>query len=649
MSYNAAMKQSLLTLVLLTAGALPAAVFTSPNGRVACDFALREGVPVAVVSYDGRRVFESELGFNRAKLEVLDTATRTVKGAWKPVWGFKAEYPENYVEQTVRLKRPGAVQADETLELRCYDEGFAVRAKIVLNVYGSGEIKGERTCWRFAEGAKAWCIPGTESTFPAEPYDLKALEDREAWRMPFTVEIPGVGAASILEANVRDYPRSYLRTSGGAVRPVFALGTKEGRGEVVSPWRAVQLAADAGKLIETAYFIENLNDPCALADTSWIKPGLSVSDHGNCELVTDDVIAAARDAKRFGARYFQIDWGWYGTEYPWSDADRAAFRAKNPEAAHDATWEANTHADPYAVAKGTVPYHPQWPFRSQRRGVALDIPKIVAELKKMDMGLGLYIHGAVLEAHDLDRLFATYAAWGVAALKPGFVSYGSQRATEYMRTLAATAAKHRLWLDIHDAQIPDGFERTYPNVMITEGGGGEEGNHPVRQDVALPFTRCLCGPFDFTPQLFHDGKAMSTKAHKVALFLCYPGPTAIMRGNVRAALEKDASIMEFVKALPWTYDDTRVLDAAVARHLVLARRRGGTWYLAGMAGAAARTASFACDFLPEGRAFALTLWRDDAASTDKPRGYVCETRQVRRGDRLEIPMSPSGGFVAVLE
>ena len=90
MSYNAAMKQSLLTLVLLTAGALPADVFTSPNGRVACDFALRDGVPVAVVSYDGRRVFESELGFNRAKLEVLDTATRTVKGAWKPVCGFKA-------------------------------------------------------------------------------------------------------------------------------------------------------------------------------------------------------------------------------------------------------------------------------------------------------------------------------------------------------------------------------------------------------------------------------------------------------------------------------------------------------------------------------------------------------------------------------
>lgn len=646
------MKKSLLlsSLMVVSAGALSADVFTSPNGRVACDFALRDGVPVAVVSYDGRRVFESELGFVRGRLEVLDVASRTVTGSWRPVWGFKAEYPENYAERTVRLRRPGEAQPDETLEIRCYDEGFAVRAKVVLNVYAADEITGERTSWRFAEGTRAWCIPGTEDTFPAESLDLAALDGGKSWRMPFTVEVSGAGFASVLEANVRDYPRSWLKASGGALRPVFALGTKEGRGAVVSPWRAVQLAADAGKLVETAYFIENLNDPCAITDTSWIRPGLSVSDHGNCELVTDEVIAAARDAKRFGARYFQVDWGWYGTEYPWSDEDRAAFRAKNPEAANDATWEANTYADPYAVAKGSVPYHPQWPYRVRRRGVSLDIPKIVAELKKMDMGLGLYLHGAVLEAHDLDRLFATYAAWGVAALKPGFVSYGSQRATESLRALAAAAAKHRLWLDIHDAHIPDGFERTWPNVMITEGGGGEEGGHPVRQDVALPFTRCLCGPFDFTPELFKSGKGpvAATKAHKVAFFLCYPGPTAVMRGNVREMLEKDASILEFVKALPWTYDDTRVLDAAVARHLVLARRRGETWYLAGMTGDAARTASVALDFLPEGRNCALTLWRDDAADAASPRGYVRETRRVRRGDRLEIPMSPGGGFVALL-
>ena len=625
-------------------------VVSSPNGRVGCEFFLRDGVTVARVSYDGRHAFESELGFKRGKLVVQDSSERTVKEAWKPVWGFKSEYPDRYTELTVNLAAPDSPRTDEVLTLRCYDEGFAVRAKTYLNVYELGEIRDERTSWRFATGAKAWCIPGTESTFPENPHDLDALDSANAWRMPFTVELPNGCAASILEADVRDYPRSYLNVAGGVIRPSFAIGVKEGRGEIVSPWRAVQLAPNAGKLIETAYFIENLNEPCAIADTSWIQPGLSVSDAGNCELVTERVIDAARAAKRCGAKYFQMDWGWYGTEYAWSDNDRATFRTGHPEFADDTTWEANTYADPYSVAKGTVPYHPWWPYDCHRRGVDLDIPRIVAELKKMGMGLGLYVHGAVLEANDLDRLFATYASWGVVALKPGFVSFGSQKATEWMRALAATAAKHRLWLDIHDAQIPDGFERTYPSVMLSEGGGGEEGNHPARQDVALPFTRCLSGPFDFTPRLFNpDGLKKGTKVHEVALFLCYPGPAAVMRGDVRKLLETDASVVEFLKALPWNYDDTRVLDAAIARHLVVARRRGENWYLAGMTGEKEYMTEFLFDFLPDGREFTLRLWRDDFASESRPRGYVCETRCVRKGDSLAVPMARCGGFLALIE
>ena len=646
------MKLNALALCALgLAGSLSAEVFTSPNGRVSCDFALRDGVPVAVVSYDGARVFESELGFNTAKLSLRTSDTRTVTRAWKPVWGFRSEYPENYVECTVSLGRPGVVREEERLEMRCYDEGFAVRATLVKNAYGLDSVASERTTWRFATGAKAWCIAGTEDTFPATPYDLTKLNPKCDWRMPFTVELAGGGAACIHEADVRDFPRSYLRAQKGALRPAFVLGVKEGRGLFVSPWRAVQLAADANKLVETAYFIENLNAPCALNDTAWIRPGLSVSDHGNCGLDTKAIIAAAREAKKFGATSFQIDWGWYGTEYAWSDADREAYLAAKPDMANEKTWVANTYADPYKVAKGYVPYHPYGFLNYGRSNVNLDIPKIVAELRKMDMGLGLYVHGSILEAHDLDKLFATYESWGVAALKPGFVSYGSQRATDFLRAMAATAAKHHLWLDIHDAHIPDGFERTYPNVMITEGVGGEEGDHPVRQDVALPFTRNLCGPLDFTPELFKVGKSKSSKAHKVALFLAYHGPTAIMRGSTRKVLATDASIVEFIRALPWNYDETRVLEGAIARHFTVARRRGNDWYLAGLAGDDAHTTTLDFGFLPEGRAYTLTLWRDanpDAAA-EPPRGYARETRTVRRGDRVEVPMAPAGGFVALVK
>ena len=628
-----------------------AETFTSPNGLVSCDFSLRDGVPVAVVSFNGRRVFESELGYVCERLEPRGAAeAKTVTRTWKPVWGFRSVYPENYAERTVKLGVPGEARAKETLVLRCYDEGFAVQAKLATDAYCLNEIRGERTSWKFADGAKAWCIPETEATFPQDPTEVAALDAAAEWRMPFLVEMANGDAAAVLEANVKDYPRSYLKAKDGVLRPKFVVGVKEGRGEIVSPWRAVQLAGSAARLVETAYFVENLNDPCALADTSWIRPGLSVSDHGNCELETDAIIAAAREAKKIGATSFQIDWGWYGTEHPWSDDDRAAYRALGAEGSKTPTWEANTYADPYRAAKGYVPYHPYKYLQYGRQNVDFDVPKVVAELKKMDMQLGLYLHGSVLEAQDLDKLFATYESWGVAALKPGFVSFGSQRATEFLRKLAETAAKHRLWLDIHDAQIPDGFERTYPNVMITEGVGGEEGGHVVRQDVALPFTRGLCGPFDFTPELFKVGKSRSSKAHKVAMFLAYPGPTAVMRGNVRKLLETDASILEFVRALPWSYDSTHVLEASVARHFVILRGRGDAFYLAGMTGEKAHVATLDFGFLPAGRDYAFTLWRDakpDEAA-EPPRGYVRETRVVRSGDVVKVPMAPAGGFVATL-
>ena len=278
----------------------------------------------------------------------------------------------------------------------------------------------------------------------------------------------------------------------------------------------------------------------------------------------------------------------------------------------------------------------------------LDIPAIVAEFRKHDIGLCLYIHGSILEKYDMDELFATYAKWGVVGLKPGFVAYGSQASTDFIRKLCATAAKHRLWLDIHDAYVPDGMERTWPNLMISEGGGGEEGNHPVRQDVALPFTRCLVGPFDYTPGLFYYRKARATKLHKAAMLLAYPGPTAIMRGSAKELVEKNASIVEFLSALPWNYDDTRVYDAEISRHLTVVRRKGRDYFIASLTGDEAHETSLSLSFLEENKKYKLTLWRDDEKCAGTPRGFVREERFVTKGGVLKIAMSASGGFCALL-
>lgn len=606
--------------------------FTSPDGRVGCVFEMRDGHVALDFAYGGRRVgsigYESRL---YGRYSVIGTEEHQVKTSWKPVWGTAAEYPERYTERRIRLTSPGA-DGRETmrLEIRAYDEGVAVRYVVQSEVYGENEQGSEGFAASFVPNAVCWAIPETEATYPENPQSVAALSRSRHWRMPLTLRTPDGVHASLLEAQTVDWPRSYLIADGkGGFTTKFVHGTKCGRGAWTSPWRAVILAPSAGGLIERAHLVQSLSAPCALAETAWLRPGLAVSDVYNCEFHMDEVIAAAKEAKKIGAKYLQLDWGWYGTEYAWSEDDLANFLKKNPQFAADPTVRENVRADPFTPARGTVPYHPWWGYLElTRRGVDLDLPKLVAALKPLDMGLCLYVHGSVLEGVDLERLFATYESWGVAGLKPGFVAYGSQRATEWLRRLADVAARHHLWLDIHDQLIPDGFDRTWPNVFICEGGGGEEGHHPVHQDVVLPFTRCLAGPFDYTPHFFN---AKRTHAHAPAFLICYPGPTAIMRGSVVKALAADPKIFDFVRALPWTYDETRVLGGEIAKYLVVARRRGADWFIGGMNGREERAVDVPTDFLPAGTS--IRLLTDGGERT------------IRAGEPLRIAMKSGGGFV----
>ena len=623
-----------------------AILVSSPDGKITASFDVSENVPTVALSSGGRDAGILTVGPSGLKdgLSVADVSRRESRGSWRPVWGFKSEYPESFNEAKIALARPGAARPDLTVVVRVADEGVAVRYHKPLETYSLDEIASEATGIRPPNGTVAWAIPQTEATYPEEPVPVAELGGRERWRMPLTMRTPDGLYLSVLEADTERWPRSYLRADGrGGLTGVFAHGTKLGReNEAVSPWRAVLIAPSAGGLVERACFVESLNRPCAVPDAAdWVRPGLSTRDFGllqNAALLRG--AKAAKDAAN--VRYLQIDWGWYGTERPWTDAERAHYLTLRPDLAGTSDWVTNSFANPFRAAKGFVPYHPAWAqFKDYgRKDVDLDVPALARDLKAMGMGLCLYLHGLVLEAADIDALFALYESWGVAGLKPGFVSYGSQDATDALRRLAETAAKHRLWLDIHDEQIPDGFERTWPNVMITEGGGGEEGGHPFRQDCALPFARCLAGPFDYTPRPFKDGR---TAAHFAAMLLVYPGPTAVLRWPAGKTVEETVAAangaFDFVKRLPMTYDDTIVPDAEIAKKVVVARRRGTTWFVAGICGDKPRRTDFALDFIDDGADYTMETWQDDAAPA---------ARTVRKGERLGFALRAGGGFAAIL-
>ena len=383
----------------------------------------------------------------------------------------------------------------------------------------------------------------------------------------------------------------------------------------------------------------NLNPPCAIKDTSYIQPGLCLSDLSNCAMNNRDIFAAAQRERANGIRHFQVDWGWYGTEWTWSEKDIATYEKNVSDAdAKFPGWRGNVVADPRRPAKGYVPYRPDFLIHYGTT-VDLDVPKLVKELSSIGVDLALYMHGRVLEEEkDLDGLFALYRQWGLAGLKPGFVRYGDAESTDWNRRLVETAARHNLWLDIHDSHVPDGMQRTYPNLLLCEGGGGEEGNHPVRQDVSLPFARCLVGPFDYTPKLFRTDR---THAHSTAMLLVYPGPVAILRGT---ALKRGwGPELAFVQRLPMTYDETKVPVADIGKTLIVARRKGEVWYVAGICGEEGFDAGFSLDFLGRGN-----TWKAELCTDGENGRAVASVRHVFGGDWFPVKMDKAGGFTLIL-
>ena len=650
-TFDAQFRLALLLSVLSVSCLSAVETVVSPDGALEARVEMRDGQPLLSLACRAAAVLEpAPLGvtLKPAFAGGFDLAGQTrgnVDSVWTPVWGERASIPDRYRSLTLTLKERGPLARPLILELRAYNEGLALRYRPAGADGSDWQLEREDTAFRFPHGSAAFAIAWTEDTFPQDPVPITALAKNAM--MPFTVRLPGGAYASVLEAAVVSYPRAMLAKRDADTVGIALHGRAEGSAGAATPWRVVLVGDSEARLIEHAHLVQTLNPPCALSDTAWIRPGLTISDHGNCLLQMDDLKRVIDVAHTNGFRYLQLDWGWYGTEWTWTDADRKKFLEVNPSWAGDLSWVTNTYADPYTVAKGRVPYRPDWKSHTV---VDLDMPELVRYARERGMGLCLYMHGDVLRAHDLDKLFATYAAWGLAGLKPGFVRYGSAEQTDWIRSLVAAAARHKLWLCIHDAHVPDGMARTYPNLMINEGGGGQEGNHPVRQDVLLPFTRCLAGPFDYTPHLYHKGKS---HAHGMAFFVVYPGPTAVVRGGVKefaaGGPNRIGPEAEFLRRVPMNWDETRVLDAKIGRHIVTARRRGDVWYIGGMTGDSGYTAPVALDFLAPGRRYTATIFRDGDTESGGFRPAVKETRAVQRGDRLDLPMAHSGGLAVIVE
>jgi alpha-glucosidase len=390
------------------------------------------------------------------------------------------------------------------------------------------------------------------------------------------------------------------------------------------------IADQPGRLVESNLVV-NLNPPSAIGDTSWIKPGKTPWDWWN----GSQAKGVANPGKNNETMKYYIDF---------------AARNKFEFMLIDAGWAAGFFSTPGQAAP------------SRRRTdltksiPAIDMPMLVEYAKSKNVRLWLWAH--FRDMYDqMDDAFGQYQKWGIAGVKIDFMDRSDQWMVNWYRTAAKKAAEHHLMLDFHGAFKPDGMRRTYPNVLTREGVMGAEYNKwsarvTPKHDVTLAFTRMLAGPMDYTPGGFDNATrenfvarnrapmVMGTRAHHTALYVVFESELQMVSDSPDAYDGQKET--EFLKAVPSSWDETRVLNGVPPKYITIARRRGGEWFVGSITDWDARELDVPLSFLGSG-AYDAEIYADGPNAAAQPKDSVVEKRRVNAQTVLKLKLAPGGG------
>ncbi len=620
----------------LAAGLQAAAVeLKSPDGKLTLTFEVKalagvQGVPCYRVDYQGRKLLDdSRLGLElagaplNAGLKIVDQKTATHDETWKPVYGERSSIRDHYNQLTVKLEETAAPRRQLELTFRAADEGVAFCYTLPKQAgLDALHITRETTQFHFAGDFLAFPTYHAQGIYERVPVS----KIKPGCERPLVVQVADDCFVAIAEAKLVDYARMKLRVAKDAPTTLEAFldaeRTKEGEvtgtAPLTTPWRVIMAAGSPGQLLDNNYLILNLNDPCALADTSWIKPGKVIRE---VTLTTVGGKACVDFAVQRGLQYIEFDAGWYGFEYdPKSDAS-------------------GVHLDP------------------KRSKGPLDMEEVCAYAKSKGIGVLLYVNHLALEK-QIDQVLPIYKRWGIQGIKFGFVNVGSQKWTSWMSEGIRKCGQAGLMVDAHDEYRPTGYTRTWPNFMTCEGIlGDEEKKRSNEQTLLTLFARFIAGPADNTV-CYYDNRVneLCSHAYQLAKPVCLYSPWQFLFwydrpagapakvGGAGGAETKigDAPELEFYKAMPTVWDESKVLSGKLGDHVITARRSGAEWFVGVMHAGEPRTLEVPLKFLAPGQGYVAHIYSDDPALKTRTNVKI-ERFRVTAATTLKAALIKNGG------
>ena len=617
-------------LIFTFASAHAAETLQSPDGKYHFVFEQKDGRLVYHLNYAGKQVIEEgELGVNidnhlvesamgipvdnskvwTRRMEVIKVERTAKDEIWNPIYGEYSSIRDHYNEMLIHLMKGGKhdnsgngydKRQQYLLEIivRAYDEGVAIRYHFPEAVNGLFmHISEDLTSFRFAPGAEAYHYAWAQS----HANKVKLLKSEAAWKeeaeRPLTLRLDNGLYAAIGEAALSDFVRGKLKLKADNELQMAMFDSADIITAYDMPWRFIMVGEKAIDLINNKQMVLNLNAPCQIQDTSWIKPGKAFRV---CRLDMKTCMEGVDFCVDRGLQYIELDAGWYGPEMKMSSSALKVLETRD-----------------------------------------IDMPKLCQYAKSKGIGVWVYVNQRALY-QELDQLLSLYEKWGISGIKFGFVQIGSQEWTTWLHNAVKKCADHHILVDIHDEYRPTGWSRTYPNLMTQEGIGGNEEMPDAEHNTILPFTRFLCGPADYTPCYF-NGRVKNTKAHQLAMPVVYYSPITFLYWYDLPNVYKGEKELDFWKHCPTVWDESKALQGEIGEYIVQARRSGNEWFVGAMNGMQARDITLnTADFLQKGKKYQVEIYNDNPALNTRTKvSTVVQT--IKAGKILKLHLQPSGG------
>jgi len=691
----------------------------SPNRDISVNFDVKNGVPVYDVVYKGKQVIrESRLGLELASVKgngqfnnfdnkqvvnqnsmcdgfVMITARyQRFDETWQPVWGEESSIRNNYNEMQVTLDQPDLGRYI-TIRFRVYDDGLGFRYEFPqqdnLTYF---VIKEEHTQFAMPGDLTAWWIAGDYDTQEYEYTCSRLSEIRSLFGSKITpnasqMQFSNTGVQTALqlrtddgiflnlhEAALVDYPCMHLNLDDkNMVFESWLTPDAQGNKGYMqtpchTPWRTIMIVDDARDILASRLIL-NLNEPCKIDDTSWIKP----------------------------VKYMGVWWELITGKNTWNYTDQLPsvklgqtdYSKLQPNGRHGATNENVKRYIDFAADNGfdqllIEGWNEGWEdWFGNSKDYVFDFvtpyPDFdIAMLNRyaQSRGLRLMMHHETSSSvrnyeRHLEAAYDLMDNYGYNSVKTGYVGniiprgehhYGQWMVNHYQYCVEQ-AAKHHIMVNAHEAVRPTGLCRTWPNLIGNESALGTEyqafaGTKPGHTAI-LPFTRLQGGPMDYTPGIVEMDLAkfspekqthvLSTICGQLALYVTLYSPLQ-MAADLPENYARYMDAFQFIKDVPVDWQRSVYLEAAPMEYVTIARKdkNSDSWFMGGVTDDKPHDSVIALDFLDKGRKYEATIYADGKGAhyRDNPQSYVISKKTVTSKSTLKLHSAPGGGFAVTL-